>query len=361
MKKTLSVNLGGTVFNIDEDAYQVLMDYLQDVKHHLGDEKSSEEVLNDIEQRMGELFTEWMQGHREVVTTADVQRVISILGRPEQYDSTDTGTEGATGEEGTGNAGRGSGTDKRRRRLYRDTENAIIGGVCSGLAAYLNVSVVLLRLIYFVMVWFGGTGILLYLLCWIIIPEARTAAQRLEMQGEDVTIENIERKVRDEYGKVKDRVGNYVDSGEFENNAKSIGYKLGEFLRACIKILFGFIAGVIGLAGFLILAGLIVALIVLWTGNFDFVNMWTDDWYPFQQAFLDPSMATTMTIGIILVIGIPFIAIFNLLFGRTLNLKPTPRWMIWVGMIVWFIGIGLTIFSGMNWFNENGGFWIYNS
>jgi len=82
MKKTLSVNLGGIVYHIDEDAYSELMEYLQDVKRHLGDEASSEEVLNDIEQRISELFTQWMQGQREVITVADVQKVLAFWGVP---------------------------------------------------------------------------------------------------------------------------------------------------------------------------------------------------------------------------------------------------------------------------------------
>jgi len=210
MKKTLSVNLGGSVYHIDDDAYQELMDYLQDVKRHLGDEASSEEVLNDIEQRISELFSQWMQGRREVITRADVQKVIDVLGRPEQYDS----AEGEPKEEGQRTESQredsAHSSGQPHRRLYRDPENAILGGVCSGLAVYLNISVVLVRVLYSLLIWFGGTGFLFYFLCWIIIPEARTAAQRLEMQGEDVTIENIEKKVREEYGKVKDRVDGYV-------------------------------------------------------------------------------------------------------------------------------------------------------
>jgi len=361
MKKTLSVNLGGTVFNIDEDAYVLLTDYLQDVKLHLGDEASSEEVLNDIEQRMSELFTEWMQGRRQVVTKGDVGKVIGILGRPEQYDNAEE--EGASAKTESSGAekdqqhtsGRSS---ERHRKLYRDPENAVLGGVCTGLSNYLNISVILLRIIFFLLVWFGLSGVLMYILCWIIIPEARTASQRLEMQGEEVTIDNIEKKVREEYSKAKDRVGNYVSNSHIDENARSIGHSIGQFFVVIMKAIVGLIAGIIGLTGFIILMTLLFVLIVVGTGSVSFLNDWTCDWMPVQQLLLNPSTATLMTLGLILIIGIPFIAIFNLLFGRALNLKPAPKWLTWTGLILWLAGLVLIIFSGVWYFNQFGGFWI---
>lgn len=361
MKKTLSVNLGGSVYHIDEDAYQELMDYLQDVKSHLGNDGSSAEVLIDIEQRISELFGEWMKGRREVITASDVQKVISILGRPEQFDNGEAETiDEAEPEKAAPKSERWS--DERagsaHRKLYRDVDNARLGGVCAGLAAYLNVSVVLIRLIWVCMILFYGSGFLFYFLCWIIIPEARTAAQRLEMVGEDVTIDNIEKKVREEAGKVKDRVDGYVRSNHFHDNVRNAGNGFVEFIRVVIKVFFAFIAGAIGLAGFVVLLGLIFALLVLWTGNVHFIQAWPHEFQPLQDALMNPSSATWMTFGLILAIGIPFIAIFRLLFGQALNMKRTAPWEIWVGFIAWFIGIGLCIFSSLHLLSSWGGFWV---
>lgn len=212
MKKTWNVNLGGMVYQIDEDAYQELKDYLQDVKSHLGEEASSEEVLNDVEQRIGELFTQWMQGRRQVVTVLDVRKVIQVLGRPDQYDATKNAASDNDAKNESKNQAASPASGRRPRRLYRDTDNAFVGGVCAGFAAYLNVGIVWVRLVYLLFFCFGGTGLFFYLVCWVIIPEAKTVAQRLEMQGENVTIENIEKKVREEYDRVKDRVEDYVHS-----------------------------------------------------------------------------------------------------------------------------------------------------
>jgi phage shock protein PspC (stress-responsive transcriptional regulator) len=361
MKKTLSVNLGGSVYHIDEDAYQELMDYLQEVRNHLGNEDSSAEVLIDIEQRISELFAEWMKGRREVITASDVHKVIGILGRPEQFDNGEAeATDESEPQQSAPKAERAyqEHSHYTHRKLYRDGENARLGGVCAGLAAYLNVSVVLIRLIWVCLVLFYGTGFLFYFLCWIIIPEARTAAQRLEMVGEDVTIDNIEKKVREEAGKVKDRVDGYVRSNRFHDNVRTAGNGFVEFIRVVVKVFFAFIGGAVGLAAFIALIGLIFALLVLWTGNLHFLQSWPHEFQPLQQALMNPSAATWMTFGLILAIGIPFIAIFRLLFGRTLNMKPSAPWEIWVGFIVWFIGLGLCIFSALNLLQYFGGFWV---
>jgi phage shock protein PspC (stress-responsive transcriptional regulator) len=364
MKKTLSVNLGGMVYHIDEDAYAQLMDYLQDLKKHLGPDESSEEVLNDIEQRISELFNEWMQGNREVVTAADVQKVISVLGRPEQINAEETeeNTSSDTGktENDQSRYTKTEYSEGGRRRLYRDTDNGILGGVCSGIAAYLNISMVLVRVIVFLLIWFGGSGLLIYILCWIIIPEARTAAQKLEMKGEDVTIDNIEKKVREEYSKAKDRFGNYVESNDLKNRSRSIGHRLGDFVVICFKVLLGFIAGVIGISGFMVLLALIFALVALWTGMPNNFFNWFDfnfD-FPFQFDYYMTNTASLLTLGLILTIGIPFIAIFNLLFGRTLKLKPSPKWLNWVGLILWIAGLCLTIWAGFNFMTSYGLEWM---
>jgi phage shock protein PspC (stress-responsive transcriptional regulator) len=358
MKKTLSVNLGGRVFSIDEDAYQELTTYLNDVKRHLGDEASSGEVLNDIEQRVSELFTQWMQGIREVITTDDVAKVIAILGRPEQYENEENSSEekdksGTSSQAGT----QGEGSTHSRRRLYRDTENSFLGGVCSGVAVYLNTSVILLRLLFVLLFLFWGSGILFYLVCWIIIPEARTAAQRLEMEGEDVTIDNIEKKVREEYERVRGKVGGYVSSPRFERNARGAGNGLMRFLSILFKVFFAFIAAIVGLAGLMALIGLIIALTALWTGNIQPATEWPHGLWPLQQALMYPPSATFMTIGIILTLGIPVIAIFKVLFTRTLDLKPSPKWLIWVGLLFWVIGLTLCIYSGVHVFALSGGCW----
>lgn len=361
MKKTLSVNLGGSVFHIDEDAYASLTAYLNEVKHHLGDEASAEEVLNDIEHRMGELFNEWMQGRRQVVTMADVNKVIDILGRPEQYDNTsDTTTDNASNnaagsKEGARYEEAGSNRyEQRRRKLYRDPEGAVLAGVTTGLSKFFGVSEVFFRLGFILLTFFGLSGVLMYILCWIVIPEARTASQRLEMEGEDVTIDNIEKKVKEEFDKARGRVSNLVDNAHIEQNARSIGHGLGNFFIVLVKALVGLFSGIIGLVGFILLMVLLFVLITMATGSVTFLSDWFVGYYPLQQLLQQPSIAVWVTLGLILVIAIPFISLFVLLFGRSLNLRPTPKWLSWTALILWLAGIAFIIFAGLGFFTHYG-------
>ena len=357
MKKTLSVNLGGTVFHIDEDAYASLTSYLNEVKHHLGDEASAEEVLNDIEHRMGELFNEWMQGRREVVTLTDVKKVIDILGRPEQYDNTsDNASENTSGSTGSPRNDEQGSTryDKRRRKLYRDPEGAVLGGVTTGLSRFFGVSEVFFRLGFILLSFFGLTGVWMYIICWIVIPEAITASQRLEMEGEDVTIDNIEKKVKEEFDKARGRVSNLVDNAHIEQNARSIGHGLGRFFVILAKGIVGLISGIIGLVGFILLMVLLFVLITMATGSVTFMSDWFIGFYPMEQLMAQPSIAVWVTLGLILVIAIPFISLFVLLFGRSLNLKPTPKWLSWTALILWLAGIAFIIFAGLGFFTHYG-------
>lgn len=354
MKKTLSVNLGGSVFHIDEDAYATLTAYLNEVKHHLGDEASAEEVLNDIEQRMGELFTEWMQGRRQVVTMADVNKVIDILGRPEQYDNATESRSAGASDSGQESAYR---YEPRRRKLYRDPEGAVLAGVCTGLAKFFGVSEVIFRIVFILLTFFGLSGVLMYILCWIVIPEARTASQRLEMEGEDVTIDNIEKKVKEEFEKARGRVSNLMDNAHIEQNARSVGQSIGRVFVVLAKAVAGLVSGIVGLVGFILLMVLLFILIALATGSVSFLSDWFVDVYPLQPLLQDPSLAVWVTLGIILVVAIPFVSLFVLLFGRSLNLKPTPRWLSWTALVLWLVGVSFILFAGLSVFTTYGLWW----
>ena len=174
MKKTLTVNLGGTVFHIDEDAYRLLDNYLCNLKLHFRKQEGAEEIVNDIENRISELFAEKLAAGSQVITIADVEEVIARMGKPEDFGEE---SEEDEPQKTAGHTGAQSGTTIHRR-FYRNPDDKILGGVISGLAAYLNWDVTLLRLIMFVVLICGyGVLIPIYIICWLIIPEARTAAR----------------------------------------------------------------------------------------------------------------------------------------------------------------------------------------
>ncbi len=190
MKKTFSVNLGKRVYNIDEDAYLRLKEYLDRIEGYFSDQKEREDILNDIEMRISELFSEKLNPTGQVITLRDVEEVIKVMGDPREISGSDEHA-GASQERSSG-----------PRRMYRDPDDRVIGGVCSGLGAYLGLDPVIVRILFILFLIFG-IGFLVYLILWIAVPEARTTAQKLEMRGDTVNASNIGRFVKDEFESVK--------------------------------------------------------------------------------------------------------------------------------------------------------------
>lgn len=190
MKKTFSVNLGNKVYHIDEDAYLRLKEYLDRIEGYFSDQKEREDIINDIEARLSELFAERLGPSRQVISLTDVEEVIRVMGDPQQI----SGAE----EQSRPTGGRSSGP----RRLYRDPDDRLLGGVCSGLGAYLGLDPVIVRILFILFLIFG-IGFLVYIILWIVVPEARTTAQKLEMRGDPVNASNIGRFMTEEFESMK--------------------------------------------------------------------------------------------------------------------------------------------------------------
>ena len=169
MKKTFNINLGGIVFHIDEDAYELLDQYLSNLRIHFSKEEGAEEIVHDMELRISELFSERLNERNQVITLSDVEEIISQMGKPEEFseDTTqDTNSYNKKEEKGT-------------KKLYRDPDNKVIGGVCSGIAAYFGWDVTVLRIILILLalpIFANGAFIvkgivLFYIIGWIIIPD----------------------------------------------------------------------------------------------------------------------------------------------------------------------------------------------
>lgn len=199
MKTTITINLGGIVFHIDNDAYEMLHAYLLAVEKQFFDENERKEIMADVETRLSELFKETLAAKRDVIMKEDVSKVIEIMGEPEDFVE-DTEQETTSSR---ANSKRRKTEYKTTRRLYRDPDSRVLGGVCGGLGAYFNTDPILFRIL-FILIFFGmGSGLIIYIILWIAIPEASTTAQKLEMRGEPITIENIKKAVREEFENVK--------------------------------------------------------------------------------------------------------------------------------------------------------------
>jgi phage shock protein PspC (stress-responsive transcriptional regulator) len=193
MKITVSINLGGYSFNIDEDAYAELKRYLKNLELHFAGEESSSEILSDIESRMAELLRAKLTNYKQVINIEDVHQIITVLGTPEDISD----TEGPTLRDKFSSPG--------YHRMYRDTDHSVIGGVCAGIAAYWDIELWLVRLIFFVLAMMG-VGILIYLILYIVLPEAKTTAEKIAMKGNPVNIHNIKDSVKKEFDTVRNNM-----------------------------------------------------------------------------------------------------------------------------------------------------------
>ncbi|MBN1597234.1 MAG: PspC domain-containing protein [Bacteroidales bacterium] len=196
MKKTLTINLAGIVYHVDEDAYRKLKQYLEALEKKFRQEPDVKDLIADIETRIAELLTERLGNKRQVVIMDDINFVIQTLGDPDVISDEDNSSNYSSETHWKT-------SQKKYRRMYRDPDSRIIGGVCSGLAAYWNMDPTIIRVIFVVLVLVGGSGLLIYLILWMVMPEAQTTAQKLEMRGEAVTIDNIKDFIREEFEQVK--------------------------------------------------------------------------------------------------------------------------------------------------------------
>lgn len=201
MNKTVNINLAGIFFHIDEDAYLKLQRYLEAIKRSFTDSQGRSEIISDIEARIAELFSERVQNERQVISVKEVDDVITIMGQPEDYLVDDEIFEDEPQRTYTKKS-------TNSKKLYRDTDNSYVGGVCAGLGHYFGIDAVWIRLIWILLIFGAGTGVLLYILLWIFVPEATTTSEKLMMRGEPVNISNIEKKIKDGFDSVSNAVQN---------------------------------------------------------------------------------------------------------------------------------------------------------
>lgn len=193
MTKVFNINLGGYPFVIDQDAYAELDQYLISLEDYFNESEGCEEIVSDIEARMAELFKDRLK-RRKVVSMKDLDEVIDIMGRPEQFE------EDSAYDMSGAQAPNGKKFDIRTgKRLYRNTDDKVLAGVCSGLSAYLGIEDPLWMRLVFVLAVFGfGFSVLPYIVLWMVVPEALTSGDRLAMRGEAANVSNIARTVEDE-------------------------------------------------------------------------------------------------------------------------------------------------------------------
>ena len=306
MNKTVNINLAGIFFHIDEDAYAKLQRYLEAIKRSFTDSQGRSEIISDIEARIAELFNERVKHEKQVISTKEVDEVIAIMGQPEDYIVDDTIFEDDPVR---------STSRRPSRKLFRDTENSYVGGVSAGLGHYFGIDALWIRLIWILLIFGAGTGVLLYILLWILLPEAVTTSDKLMMTGEPVNITNIEKKIKDGITTVTDSVSETVknvdlsqQTSKIKSSSKSFFDSLGDILVFFLKAIAKFVGVILIIVGASTLIGLIVALFSV--GLSDAINIPGFDIVDAANAANTPVWLVSMLT--LFAVGIPFFFVFYL-------------------------------------------------
>jgi phage shock protein PspC (stress-responsive transcriptional regulator) len=446
MKKVINVNFQGRVIPIEESAQEMLQRYIERLRKYFAAEEGAEEIINDIEGRIAELFSERLKKGNICITDADVQEVIAGMGRPEDFEAAESPT-GSAGHSNSGSTTESAGANARpgrfyrnaddriiggvasglanflgidpvvmriifvllfgalfwvyillwiivpsqslqsriTKRLFRSTDQKVLGGVCGGLAAYFDIAVWIPRLIFALPIllgivsnsfhfwdswhfWFGprlltgslsGTLFITYLILWIAVPYATTAAQKLEMRGERVDLESIRNTIKEDLGNVKGRAKNFgkevrETAAHLSAQAKELGQTTGEqtrqFVREAapvastarrgiadiiallIKIFLLFIAGIFAITLFVILISMLVAgYVAIPFGDFLLEGPWQ---HIYAWGFL------------FLFLAIPLIALLTWLIRRIMGVRSKRHYLGYAFGILFLMGLFSTILLG---------------
>ncbi len=355
MKKTVTANIAGTVFHIEEDAYDQMQRYLAGIRANFSGSPGAEEIMGDIESRIAELFTERLTG-RSVVTIDDVRHVESVMGRPEDFAG-----EGPTGVPPVGGANPGSsGSATGRKRFMRDPDDKWLGGVLGGLGSFIGMDPLWLRIGMIVLVMASvGSLIPIYILLWILVPKAETAADRLMMRGEPVTVENIKRVVEEGAEKFK-------QGGErWANEAKDLGKDWGPRAQSWGRDASGYasragsnaanvVRKLVGIFLIVTAFGLFLSLVMGLIGGS--LSLWSlATWNSDSMGLLDMggmvfnsrSHALWLAIGVFILLAVPIIALFLGGFRLLLDTR-TPQWLGWTLAVLWFSALFPTVIAGVS-------------
>ena len=446
MKQVININFQGRVVPIEVTAFELLKNYTESLNRHFANEEGKEEIINDIESRIGELFQEKITKGATCITDDDVNAIIKNMGRPEEFEAMDdTQTQSSASSSAEQEQSTGSSQPTGNKRLFRDENDKVLGGVCSGLANYFNMDVVIARIIFvvllfsgvgfltYIIMWiavpssattqiggtrkklfrnpdeklvagvcsgignyfginawiprvlfllpflsfisrwghwgfgdfgdivrftFSPTSLIVYIILWIVIPEASTTSEKLEMKGEKVDMNSIKASVMEEMkgvGKKAEKFGKDASSvvsekanvvaGDVKNFAKRNRGGLGNVIALIVKIFAYFIIGCVGFVLVIALFGLAIASIGL---------------FPLKDFLIGGDYQNLFAWGtLIFFIAVPIIGIITWIIRKIARSKSNSNILGWSFGALWVIGwvcitlLGASISRDFNYNSKN--------
>ena len=285
MKKNITINMFGSLYAIDEDAYELLNQYQNNMRSYFSRKEGGEETAEDIERRIAELFAELKASGVEAITIEHVQDIIKRIGNPEQLDD----QEERCGTEEEEAPAKEENKNNVHKKLFRNPDDKMLGGVCSGLACFFGIDSLWIRLLMILLTWFSaGIMLVAYLVLWILVPEACTPEDRLRMQGRPVNMETL----RDEIMEGARKAGQYATAPETKKTA-----------RGCLNCLFDIAVIVFKgcffacLCGALLILGIFLLFALIWFFLYLFSAFSGNVWEEISGSSADQAFFDALTHG----------------------------------------------------------------
>ncbi|MDB4927501.1 PspC domain-containing protein [Mucilaginibacter sp.] len=337
MNKTIIININGTVFHIEEDAYETLKTYMTDVKRHFLNSADSLEITTDIENRIAEMFTDILaRENKQVIVEQDVRLIIEQMGTVEDFEHAEEETS-STHNNYTYN-------NSATRALFRDPDDHLLGGVCAGLANYFDIQTIWVRLAFALSAAFFGTGVLLYAILWIIIPRAITRADRMAMKGEKLNLQGFKNNFEEELSAVRNHLTNLQEEAKplvykFRDFINEFFFHLGKFIRGAGKIFIKILGIMILLAclGFAIFLVVCLGLATVWGDSHTHM-------FPFSVMLNE--YANRIYVSGFIAAFIPVLAIFLLTIKAIFNTRTIDKSIASVIFVAWLFAVGVLVFYG---------------
>jgi phage shock protein PspC (stress-responsive transcriptional regulator) len=331
MNKTIIININGFVFHIEEDAYEILKNYMTDVKRHFLNSADSLEITTDIENRIAEMFNEILaRDNKQAIVEQDVISVIGQMGSVADFEHPEDADDNYSYTAGT-------------RTLFRDGEDHLLGGVCAGLANYFNIQAVWIRLAFAFAFLFAGSGLILYIILWIVIPKATTRADRMAMKGQKLNLQGFKQNLEDEYSSVRESLaGLGKDAKPFVYKVRDFWgdffHHLGTFFGGAGKVLVKLFGIVMLLTSF----GVLIALIVTIIGFVAYGKMGLYHIFPFNV--LEYQLNSLVLFAAFLLLAIPLFTLMMIGIRIVFNNNGLNRTLGSTLLIIWLITLGVIIY-----------------
>jgi phage shock protein PspC (stress-responsive transcriptional regulator) len=330
MDKTIKINLGGTLFQIDEEAYKILRRYLQDIDSRLRNTPGGAETVEDIELRIAEIFQS-PGAAAGIISKENVESMISIIGKPEDFDTnSETGETKETNYRSTG-----------RKKMYRNPDDQIISGVCGGIGAFLNIESVWVRLMFILFACFFGIGFFVYLALWIALPSAHADAQKREMYGrDDYLVAARERNNRYSLssGDPGHTVSKPAESG-VGNAFNEVFRALGKVFFIIVRIFLILVGITFVLGGFMALVSFIMVFFFQYPGYFSTHSFGVNLFYlpDFLNYIVNPAIAPWILVLSFIVILMPLLALIYWGVKMIFWFKAKDGIVSLAGLVIWVV------------------------